>query len=95
MAGAKKERILRRVRLVIDVLNVALGAAVIGLAVYTFLDAAGRRHMFPYIFYLGALVNLITGIKHTISDKRLYGIVVWIFAAVLAAAGYFSGILVS
>ena len=45
--------------------------------------------MFEIIFYLGALINAITVIKHLISDKRLQGVAVMVFAVVLVAAGIF------
>ncbi len=89
--AAKKEMVLRRIRIVVDVLNVILSVAVVGVTVYTFLDARHRMNIFPYIFYLGAFINAITGIKHMISDKKLQGIAVFVFAVVLVAAGLFCG----
>lgn len=87
----KKDRVLRRIRIIIDVVNVILSVAVVALTVYTFFDAHNRMYIFPNIFYLGALINAITGIKHMISDKKLQGVAVFVFAAVLVAAGLFCG----
>ena len=93
--ASKKERTLHKIRLVIDVMNIILSVVVVGLTVYTFLDLHGRMHVFPGIFYMGALINLITGIKHMISDRKWQGIAVFVFAAVLIAAGIFCGRIVS
>ena len=87
--ASKKDKVLRRIRILIDVVNVILSVAVMAVTVYTFLDAHNRMYVFPNIFYLGALINAITGIKHMISDKRLQGVAVFVFAAVLVAAGLF------
>ena len=91
---SSRDKLFRRIRGVINILNILLGAAVIGLVVYAFLDIDARLYLFSYIFYLGAAVNAITGIKHMISDKRLQGVVTWIFAVALIAAGYFGGVIV-
>lgn len=92
---SSRDKLLRRIRTVINILNIILEAAVIGLVIYAFGNTDSRLHIFSYIFYLGAAVNGITGIKHMISDKKLQGIVVWVFAAVLIAAGYFGGVIVN
>ena len=44
---------------------------------------------------MGAFINAITGVKHTISDKKLQGAAVFIFAVVLVAAGLFCTRIVS
>ena len=79
--ASKKERVLRRIRIVIDVINVILSIAVVALTIYTFIDSKTRMGMFENIFYLGALINAITGIKQ--------GVAVMVFAVVLVAAGIF------
>ena len=83
--ASKRERAFRKVRVVIDVVNIILSIAVVGITVYTFMDVHNRMHIFPGIFYLGALINAITGVKHVISDKQWQGI----------AAGLFCGRIVS
>lgn len=85
--ASKKESVLRKIRIVIDVINVILSIAVVALTIYTYMDSRTRMSMFQNIFYLGALINAITGIKHLISDKKLQGAAVMIFAVVLIAAG--------
>ena len=67
--ASKRERAFRKVRVVIDVVNIILSIAVVGITVYTFMDVHNRMHIFPGIFYLGALINAITGVKHVISDN--------------------------
>lgn len=90
-SGSLKDRFLRRLRLTIDVLNVIFGIAVVALAVYIFIEPNERRGLFPAVFYLGAFVNGITGIKHFVSDRVAYGIAVWIFAALLIVTALFTG----
>lgn len=92
--SSRKDRILRSIRIVIDIINVLLSFAVIGLVIYTFMALSERMEYFPYIFYMGASVNIITGIKHMISDKKLQGLATWIFGAVLVAAGWFGSIII-
>ena len=87
--ASKRERTLRRIRIVIDVINVIISIAVAATTVYTFLDVHDRMYIFPRILYMGAFINAITGVKHTISDKKLQGAAVFIFAVVLVAAGLF------
>ena len=89
--ASKKERVLRKIRIVIDVINVILSIMIVALTIYTFMDSRARMGMFENIFYLGALINAITGIKHFISDKKLQGAAVMVFAVVLVAAGIFCG----
>lgn len=93
--ASKRERAFRKVRVVIDVVNIILSIAVVGITVYTFMDVHNRMHIFPDIFYLGALINAITGVKHVISNKQWQGIAVFIFTFVLIAAGLFCGRIVS
>ncbi len=93
--ASKRERTLRRIRIVIDVINVILSIAVVAATVYTFSDVHERMYIFPRILYMGAFINAITGVKHTISDKKLQGAAVFIFAVVLVAAGLFCTRIVS
>ena len=72
--ASKKERVLRRIRIVIDVINVILSIAVVALTIYTFIDSKTRMGMFENIFYLGALINAITGISIL---YRIKGCRVW------------------
>ncbi len=85
---------LRIVRIVIDIVNAVIGLAVLGLVAYTFMGLDSRIEMFPYIFYLGAAVNVVTGIKHFISDKKGSALVAWIFAVLLIFAGSWSGTII-
>lgn len=47
--ASKRERAFRKVRVVIDVVNIILSIAVVGITVYTFMDVHNRMHIFPGI----------------------------------------------
>lgn len=85
--GNKFQRI---VRIVIDGLNVILGIAAIVLAVMVFLHTEKNKWMFQLIFLLGATMNLITGIKYVMTDRRIPGIISEVIAVFLFAVAYFS-----
>ena len=78
------------IRIIIDILNVALGLGVVVLAVMTFMNTKGNAWMFPFIFLMGGLMNLLTGIKHLMNDRRADGIVLEVAAVILFAVAYAS-----
>lgn len=94
MYSRKGRNGLKPVRIIIDVVNVVLGLAVLGLAAYIFIELDSRIEMFPYIFYMGAAVNLVTGIKHFISQKKGSAIVAWVFAVLLIFVAGWSGTII-
>lgn len=83
MYSGRSGKGLKIVRIIIDILNAVLGLAVLGLAAYIFMELDDRLELFPYIFYMGAAVNVITGLKHFISQKKGSAIGVWIVAVFL------------
>lgn len=48
--ASKRERAFRKVRVVIDVVNIILSIAVVGITVYTFMDVHNRMHIFRGFF---------------------------------------------
>ncbi len=86
-SGKKSSKIIR---IIIDILNVILGVAAIVMAVITFINATANSWMFPLIFLMGTLMNLLTGIKHIMSERKAQGIVLLVVAVVLAALTYAS-----
>lgn len=86
-SGKKSTKIIR---IIIDILNVILGVAAIVMAVITFINATANSWMFPLIFLMGALMNLLTGIKHIMCERKAQGIVLLVAAVVLFALTYAS-----
>ena len=76
------------VRLVIDVFNVILGIAAIVLTVMDFVNTKGNMWAFPIIFAVGAVMNLITGVKHFMSDKKVAGIISEVAAVALGVFAF-------
>lgn len=83
-------KIQRIIRIIIDCLNVILGAAAIVLAVMVFLDTQKNMWMFPIIFGVGGMMNLITGVKYFMTDRKISGIVSEVVAVVLFVIAYVS-----
>ena len=86
-------RAQRAVRTILDLLNLLLGIAIVGAAVFTFLSVHERAWLFPIIFAMGAGMNLFTAIKYLMTD-RIKGavtmLVVSLLLAGIAVVTYFS-----
>ena len=76
------------VRLIIDIFNVLLGIAAIVLTVMVFVNTEKNMWAFPIIFTVGATMNLITGIKHFMSDKKVSGIIAEVAAVLLGVFAF-------
>ena len=83
-----ENKLKKAVRIILDIMNVLIGVAVVALAVLTFTNTAKNAWMFPIIFLLGGLMNLITGIKHLMWDKKTNGIILLVVAALLFFFSY-------
>ncbi len=83
--GNKTTRI---VRMVIDVLNVILGIAIVCLAVMAFINASSNMWVFPIIFLLGGAMNMITGIKNYMTDRKISCIIAEVAAVALFIVSY-------
>ena len=81
-------KLKKAVRIILDVLNVLIGIAVVALAVFTFTNTTKNAWMFPIIFLLGGMMNLLTGIKHLMWDKKVNGIILMVVAAILFGVTY-------
>lgn len=79
----KDDKVIRRIRIVIDIVNTLLILVTLFLGVYAFLDVNNRVGMFPAIFVLGAIVNFISGTKHMISGKKALGLVSFVMFVIL------------
>ncbi len=81
-------KLKKAVRIIIDIVNVLIGIAVVVFAIMTFMNTADNAWMFPIIFLLGGVMNLITGIKHLMWDRKLNGIILLVVAALLFGVTY-------
>ena len=87
---ATDNKFKKTVRIIMDIINVLIGIAVVVLAVLTFMNTAGNAWMFPIIFILGGTMNLLTGIKHLMWDRKVNGIVLLVVAAIIYGVAYAS-----
>lgn len=78
------------IRIIIDVLNIILGVAAIVMAVITFINTTANAWMFPLIFLIGALMNLLTGVKHMMCERKAQGVVLLVAAVILSILTYAS-----
>lgn len=83
-------RVQRIIRTIIDGLNVILGVAAIVLAVMVFIDTQKNMWMFPIIFTVGGTMNLITGAKYFMTDRKIQGIISEVVAVILFIIAYIS-----
>lgn len=81
-------RFQKFIRIMLDILNIVLGVAIVAATVWTFLGVSERRFMFPYIFAAGALMNLFTGIKHLMTERKTSGIVMMVATLVLGGVAF-------
>lgn len=67
-----KKKSPRNTAVILDVIHIVLGAVIVILAVISFLNPEDHMVMFPVIFLLGAVLNLITGLCHikSVHEKR-------------------------
>lgn len=90
----KKRRIMKSIRIVIEVLCIILSVTVVGLAVYAFIGENGMR-FFPFVFRTGAVINILTAIKHFMYDKHLLGFIDVLFAIVLFLIGGYTATVIA
>lgn len=90
----KKRRILKYIRNVINILCGILTVAVVGFAIYAFIGHNGIR-FFPVVFRLGAVINILAGVKDLISDRKAMGALNIIFAIVLFVLASFFGTVIA
>ena len=61
MTGKDKGRRIQNSSFGLDAMHIVIGAAVVVLAVISFIDPDGNMALFPLIFLLAAVLNLVTG----------------------------------
>ena len=85
-----KNNFQKVVRLIIDVLNVIFGIAAIVLSLFVFVIAGNIKWMFHIIFSIGGLMNMMTGIKYLMTDRKVSGIISEVVAVILFVVAYVS-----
>lgn len=90
MYGQGKKKNPRSTVLIMDWIHICIGLLVVILAVFAFLNPEQNRFLFPVIFLLAAVLNVINGIyRFRLSGrekkKKLAAIMQLILAAVLVA----------
>ena len=61
MAENNKRRKVRSESMALDAMHIIIGIAVVVMAVISFLDTERYMFLFPAIFFLAAVLNLVTG----------------------------------
>ena len=87
---ASENKFQKIIRTILDILNVLLGVGVVVLAVMAFINTDNNKWLFPIIFMMGGVMNLFTGIKAMMTDRKVTGIVSVVAAAVLAVISIMS-----
>ncbi len=87
---ASENKFQKIIRTILDILNVLLGVGVVVLAVMAFINTDNNKWLFPIIFMMGGVMNLFTGIKAMMMDRKVTGIVSVVAAAVLAVISIMS-----
>ena len=87
---ASENKFQKIIRTILDILNVLLGVGVVVLAVMAFINTDNNKWLFPIIFMMGGVMNLFTGIKAMMTDRKVTCIVSVVAAAVLAVISIMS-----
>lgn len=79
---------LRNASMIVDILHVVVGIVIVTLAVILFINPEDHMFLFPYIFFLASVLNLVNGIyKIRLSGrekkKKAAGMVVLLFGTLL------------
>ena len=72
MAENNKRRKVRSESMALDAMHIIIGIAVVVMAVISFLDTERYMFLFPAIFFLAAVLNLVTG-KYWLSRAKRRG----------------------
>ena len=73
MYGQEKRKSPRNLTLMIDWLHIIIGILIVVMAVVAFLNPEGYMMLFPLIFLLAAVLNLVNGLyryRQSARDKR-------------------------
>jgi len=70
MAINERRRKVRGESVALDIMHIAIGIAVVIMAVISFVNPNDYRFLFPIIFFLAAILNLATGKYRMLRSKR-------------------------
>lgn len=93
----ERGRSLRNASMIVDVLHIVVGILIVTLAVISFLNPEDHMFLFPAIFFLAGMLNLVNGIyKIRLSGrekkKKAVGIAVLMFGFLLIALTVISAV---
>lgn len=73
MSGNERRRKVRGESMALDTLHIVIGIAVVAMAAVSFVNPEEYMFFFPVIFFLAAVLNLVTGryrAKRSIRNRR-------------------------
>ncbi|MBQ2425240.1 MAG: hypothetical protein II263_01905, partial [Lachnospiraceae bacterium] len=70
MAGNEKRRKVRGTTVALDTMHIVIGIAIVLMVVVSFLNPEEYMILFPIIFLLAAILNLVTGNHKLRRSKR-------------------------
>jgi len=93
----ERGRSLRNASMIVDVLHIVVGILIVTLAVISFLNPEDHMFLFPAIFFLAGMLNLVNGIyKIRLSGrekkKKAAGIAILMFGFLLIALTVISAV---
>lgn len=93
----ERGRSLRNASMIVDVFHIVVGILIVTLAVISFLNPEDHMFLFPAIFFLAGMLNLVNGIyKIRLSGrekkKKAAGIAVLMFGFLLIALTVISAV---
>lgn len=93
----ERGRSLRNASMIVDVLHIVVGILIVTLAVISFLNPEDHMFLFPVIFFLAGMLNLVNGIyKIRLSGrekkKKAAGIAILMFGFLLIALTVISAV---
>lgn len=97
MYGQEKRKSPRNMTLMIDWLHIIIGALIVVMAVVVFLNPEGYMMLFPLIFLLAAVLDLVNGVyryRQSGRDRRKKAAAIgqMVIAAVLTAIAVVSAV---
>jgi len=89
----------RNIILAMDILHLAVGAAIVILAVIAFISPDDHMIFFPVIFFLASLLNLVNGIQSIRTagrdrKRKTAGMGIFLFGVILLVIGIASSVFI-
>lgn len=86
----RSRRSVRQLGQSIDIINIILGVAMVVLAVVLIVTSGENKILFPVIFGIEALINLLGGIKQAASSEVVRAILLFIAFAIMVVVTIFT-----